>query len=232
MVTVGLEPKCLTNPAYVPHLECLASLLLFGRSRPGELLRGTCSSLTHAHNEVSGIIRCVPAAPSSPTSRFGWNAQTAAKSGLTLRCRGRTARVTVRMTATIQVAPGPPEVLLPSGFYSANMSVPHSDCYAAVYGPILSWRFVPPGPITIRPSVVQVRARNPEQAQSCQLHPRYPSCCFAPHLTESAQGQNSSARRANFRASTDEWPDETAFTVSPTLMGFSTLPDCAPFPLT
>jgi hypothetical protein len=90
----------------------------------------------------------------APTDRFNPLVQRSEEWSDTSSVTDKDARVTVRMTTTIiKVTYHVTKILLPSGFYSTNMSVFDGHCYITTK-PILSWRFLPPGSIAICLSVI------------------------------------------------------------------------------
>jgi hypothetical protein len=92
------------------------------------------------------------------------------------------------MTATIQVAPRPPEVLLPSGFCSANVSVPQGSCYATIWADTLL-AFCPSRADHHSPLCCTGESAQPRASPKLPTSPQISLLLFHPHLTKSAQGE-------------------------------------------
>lgn len=153
-----------------------------------ELPQITCFFAYPRHNEAPDIIHQVQVSPFQ------------AKSGLTLRCHGRRCASSGSYDGDHPEQPQTTKVLLPSGLYSANVSVPHDCCYAPTW-PILSWRFVPPGPITTHPSVVRVKnAQSPGCPNNCHPTPDILPVVTNPASPTRTEAPTRSAMFANFKA--------------------------------
>ena len=194
MSMVESEPKCLINLHLLPTTRQLRLLLFSHRSEPRSFFKCLAPSLTHATMMCPTSSASLLTTLSSPTRWFGLSYLDSGKerpntSGVV----DEDARIMVRMMASIQATTRSPRSCCLQGFAPPTCPFPIRRCYTPM-GPILSWRFVPPRPITTRPSVVQVKEAQPESPPTANS-PQKSLSPFRPPPPQSSQRLNQECDR-------------------------------------